>query len=116
MWIPALFLMVLAGLFLSLAVISLPMMVGLIRDGFDAPSGIYNAIGISVFLLAVAISNGLVILGSIAMLCRRWHALAKCAAITASIPILSPFYVLGIPFAIWARRLLQRPDVQSTFS
>ena len=93
------------------------MTVGIIRSvDLSTYIGIIQVCGQIVFLVGVAASNSLVVLGSIAMLRQRRHGLATVAAVVACIPICSPFYLLGLPFGIWATLLLRRPEVKARFS
>lgn len=41
--------------------------------------------------------------------------MGRVAAVLACIPVISPFLILGIPFGIWASRLLAEPEIQSAF-
>lgn len=41
--------------------------------------------------------------------------MGKVGAFLACIPFLSPFYVAGIPFGIWALKLLDKPEIQAAF-
>jgi len=43
------------------------------------------------------------------------YRLARLAAVLACIPFITPFIVIGIPFGIWALRLLADPNVKSAF-
>ena len=64
----------------------------------------------------VCIASSVFILrGALAM---RWgtnYRTALIAAILACVPILSPLYVFGIPFGIWALIMLRRPAVSAAF-
>ena len=42
-------------------------------------------------------------------------AMGRVAAFMACIPFVTPFTVVGIPFGIWAMRLLKQPDVLAAF-
>ena len=44
------------------------------------------------------------------------YRLARMGAILACIPLITPFIVFGIPFGIWALRLLADPAVRDSFS
>jgi hypothetical protein len=57
---------------------------------------------------------GLLVLGGRRMMRYRSYQLAVVASFWAMLPW-SPFFVMGIPFGIWAIRLLRRPDVQAAF-
>jgi hypothetical protein len=43
------------------------------------------------------------------------YRLARMGAILACIPLITPFIVVGIPFGIWALRLLADPAVRASF-
>ena len=43
-------------------------------------------------------------------------ALSRLAAFMACIPWVTPFLFLGIPFGIWALRLLNEPDIKAAFA
>lgn len=42
--------------------------------------------------------------------------LSRVAAFMACIPYVTPFLFLGIPFGIWALRLLNEPDIKAAFA
>lgn len=60
--------------------------------------------------------QALVIAGSVAMLARKWLALAWTGAIIGLVPFCGPCVGLAIPFAIWSMVLLQRPTVLAAFA
>lgn len=43
------------------------------------------------------------------------YRLARLAAVLACIPLITPFFVIGIPFGVWALRLLADPSVKNAF-
>jgi hypothetical protein len=43
------------------------------------------------------------------------YKLAVIGAVLCMLPFLTPFVILGIPFAIWSLVLLRRPDIRSAF-
>lgn len=57
-----------------------------------------------------------VLFGAIQMRKLSSYGLSMAAAILAVIPCISPCCVLGIPFAIWALVVLNKPDVRSQFT
>lgn len=63
-----------------------------------------------------AVSNAVVIYASIQMLYMRKHKHCVFGAIVATIPILSPGYILGIPVAIWALVILLRKETRNAFA
>lgn len=112
---PALFLMVLALMTLLL----------------DIPVGYVNFVDAQRFLeirqMSSAASLGLgtvfvigmhfvVFIGAYRMYQLSDYRLAKCGAILSVLPILSPGCVLGIPFGIWALRVLSKPEVRQAFA
>jgi hypothetical protein len=62
----------------------------------------------------VAALAGVQVVGAALMLRLRAYPLAATAAILAMIPW-SPFWVLGLPFGIWACNVLGRPEVTGGF-
>ena len=57
-----------------------------------------------------------VIYGAVGMLHLNRYRSAVAASIISIVPLLSPCFVLGIPFGIWALVLLLRSDVKAGFS
>lgn len=43
------------------------------------------------------------------------YSLARLGAVLACVPIISPFFVWGIPFGVWALVVLNDPKVQAGF-
>jgi hypothetical protein len=43
------------------------------------------------------------------------YRMARIGSILACVPLLTPFVWLGIPFGIWALRLLRDPEIQRAF-
>lgn len=43
------------------------------------------------------------------------YRLGRFAALLSCIPFLSPMYILGIPFGIWALFLLSKPEIKAAF-
>lgn len=66
--------------------------------------------------LAVLCTNGAIVAGAISMLRLKNHSSARLGAIIGMIPLCTGCIILGIPFAIWAFVLLNRPEVKRTFS
>lgn len=62
------------------------------------------------FALLVGISIGAAKLGYL-----ESYRFGRFAAICSCVPGISPFVFLGIPFGIWALRLLADPEVRSAF-
>lgn len=78
---------------------------GILFDGMvnTATGGIHFA---SLILIAVGAAK----LGFL-----ESYRLARMGAILACIPLITPFIVVGIPFGIWALRLLADPAVRDSF-
>lgn len=64
---------------------------------------------------AIILANAFVFYASIQMLRVRQYPACVIGAFIAVIPVLSSFYVLGIPFAIWALIVLFRQDTRVAF-
>jgi len=61
----------------------------------------------SIFIYALILAaHVLMIRGSWAMISGNRHGLALSAAIVSLIPCLSPFFIFGIPFGLWALLVL----------
>jgi hypothetical protein len=52
----------------------------------------------------------LVLVGSIAALRRKHYPLTRFVAILSLMPVISPLYLVGIPFAVWALVVKQRQN------
>lgn len=68
------------------------------------------AISVVQFVVLLCIAIGAAKLGFL-----ESYRFARLAAVLACIPIVTPFLILGIPFGIWALRLLADPCVRSAF-
>ena len=75
-----------------------------------------GAVGRLAGSLAVLCTNGAIVAGAISMLRLKNHSSARLGAIIGMIPLCTGCIILGIPFAIWAFVLLNRPEVKRTFS
>ena len=113
---PGIILLVLSGVFMMLLLASLPFQVINLRhfdtrtaEGMGALMGGITAL-ISWFAVTTAI-----LFGSICMIRMKGYKSALAAAGASSIPCCSPFYLLGIPFGIWAWILLMKPCVRARF-
>lgn len=56
-----------------------------------------------------------VLYGAIQMMRLRSYPIAFSAAVVATIPMLGPCCILGIPFGIWALVVLAKPEVKRAF-
>lgn len=114
--IPAITLIVLAGLTLALLLATMPGQIIRMRkiDTTTAEGQGELAGSIAALVGWVTVTLGIV-WGSVAMLQLHGYRNAMAAAVLALIPICSPCFVLGIPFGIWAIVLLLRADVRARF-
>jgi hypothetical protein len=64
-----------------------------------------------IYLILYAVT----IWGGIKMLKRKDYVLAMAAAIIQIIPGVGFYYVVGIPFGIWALMVLRKPEVKASF-
>jgi hypothetical protein len=62
------------------------------------------------FLLMVFFSIGAAKMGFL-----ESYRLGRISSLLACIPFVSPFYLLGIPFGIWAYVLLGKPKIKAAF-
>jgi hypothetical protein len=65
--------------------------------------------------VCVLVVNAVILAGAIEMRALQNYPLARAAAIMAVIPCLTPCYLLGIPFGIWALMTLIKPEVRDAF-
>ena len=72
-------------------------------------------IGIALPIISLAFSP-VIIFGAIQMMKGRKYGLSKAAAVLAVIPFTSCCFLIGIPFGIWALRVLSQPDVEAFFN
>lgn len=121
--LPAIGLMVAAGIGLPLQALSLVM--NLMGTGInaaaaqDGPEAMANMLGGTVGIVSngVAIILAVVVfMGALKMKNLESHGFAMAAAILAAIPCLSPCCIIGLPVGIWAVVVLLKPEVKSAFS
>jgi hypothetical protein len=114
--IPGIILLVLSGLFMLLLLATLPgQLVQLSNIDTSTPEGLGELTGGVVAILLFFVMTGAVILGSICMIRMKGYSGAVTAAMAAVVPCCSPFFLLGIPFGIWALIVLMRADVRAAF-
>jgi hypothetical protein len=114
---PAIFLLVLASLFLLATTATLPrQIVRLSKIDPSVPNGVAELIGGIVGTALFPLTNLAVILGAISMLRLKNYRNARLAAIVSIFPFCSPCILLGIPFGIWAFIVLNRPEVKARFT
>lgn len=67
-------------------------------------------------ILGVEVLYSLVLItGAFSMLRRGSYVWAVVTNLLALVPILSPFYFLGIPFGVWGLWVLRNPEVKAAF-
>jgi len=66
--------------------------------------------------MAVILVNAIVLTGAIKMRALQKYRFASAAASVAIIPLLSPLFIVGIPFGIWAKIKLGNPEVKRYFT
>ena len=64
-----------------------------------------------IYLILYAVT----IWGGVKMLKRKDYMLALAAAVIQIIPGAGFYYVVGIPFGIWALMVLRKPEVKASF-
>ncbi len=122
--VPAIILMVVAGLSGAWQVLSVLLNVlgvGLGAVGSagnpDMPEWAGMMSGVVGILLNVAflVKDGIILFGALQMKGLKSYGLAMAVSILSIIPCLSPCCVLGIPFGIWALLVLLKPEVKAAF-
>ena len=119
--VPAIFLIIFSSLSLIGGLFQLGVTIldlaGVVPAAGQAPAESQaEAVGRLVGSLAVLCTNGAIVAGAISMLRLKNHSSARLGAIIGMIPLCTGCIILGIPFAIWAFVLLNRPEVKRTFS
>lgn len=66
--------------------------------------------------VAMLLSACATIYGAVQMLRVRQYWICVASAFIASIPILSPCYILGVPFGMWALFTLLREETRAAFA
>jgi len=113
---PGIILLILSGLFLLLLLLSVPgQVIRLSQIDLSAPEGLGEFTGGIVALIAWFALTIAILIGSIGMIRLQGYPTALIAAVAASLPCCSPFFVLGIPFGIWALVVLMRGDARDRF-
>lgn len=91
-------------------------MAGQLPDRANSPISregvIIGRIGFALLLIVIHI---VVALGARKMKNLESYSFARTASIIAAIPCISPCYVIGIPFGIWAFVSLGKPGVKEAF-
>lgn len=120
---PAIGLMVVSIIWIALMVLSIAAYVlifalGMASELTDPNLGMGGEINIiiNVIWAFISLSMSLVVLyGAIQMKKLNSFGISMAAAIIALIPCLSPCYLLGIPFGIWALVVMNKPEVKQAF-
>ena len=114
--VPAIILLILSSFFLLCIVVSLPVQIAQIRATHPSTSeGAGRLVGQIAALTLWSLMNSAVALGAISMIRLKSYRIARTAAIFSVIPVCTPWFVLGIPFGIWALFVLNRPVVKQRF-
>jgi hypothetical protein len=114
--IPGICLLILSSFFLFCIVVSVPGQIVRIRAIDTSTSqGVGEMTGSVASLILWLLMNVGVALGAISMIRLKSYRSAYSAAVMSVIPICSPWFVLGIPFGIWALVVLNRPAVKQRF-
>lgn len=108
----------LASLFVILMFASQALLLLPIRDSVDDESTLQVAqmwTNHWSLLVPLLILHVFIIYAAVQIQLGRHYAIATLGAMLAIIP-LPPFFILGIPFGIWALVLLRSPDIRQCFS
>jgi len=70
---------------------------------------------VSIAVIMNVVASIVMIIGAVRMKKLRSAIWAKLAATVAIVPVISPFFVLGIPFGIWAYVTLYDREVREAF-
>lgn len=108
---PSLVLIGLAGIVCILGVVIFPLVVLTSVAHYSDESPLERWLTIPYFLAGYPI-----LFGALSMRRGMRYRLAYTSAVLASLPFLSPFVFLGIPFGIWALIVLHRRDVKEAFA
>lgn len=71
---------------------------------------------VSITVLISVVCSSVVLAGGIKMRQLKSYRFAYAAAAFATIPVLSPLLVLGIPFGVWALVIIQDKEIKRYFS
>ena len=114
--IASIILLVQAAMYLLLMLISLPQQIILIQATDTTTAEGQGRVAGQVFaMVLIALSSTFTIWGSICMIRIKNWGVALAAAILSVIPCLSPCYIGGIPFGIWALILLSQSELKRKF-
>lgn len=82
----------------------------------DGPVSKYTTVIIrTIWGILLIVASVFVLYGALQMKKMTNYGTAKAAAVVASIPLLGPCCLLGIPFGIWALVVLGKPGVKEAF-
>lgn len=118
LFLPALGILLACGLFLALFTAAIVINIVMYFSGYPEVLDMIRAAPGHIILLYVLLLGGNVtcLYGSIAMLRGKSYRVCLSGAIAACIPVISPCYILGIPFGIWALVILLRKDTRTAFA
>lgn len=100
--------------FLHISVYVAPVVISMIYNPLGGMS-LESLLGLSL-LLTHCIFLTMICFGALRMIFRRSYAPARMAAEMGCIPLLTPFGVLGLPFAYWCLHILKQPYAKDRFS
>lgn len=121
---PGIILLILGSLWLIFALASIPINIMSMSQqanpdmppdqlkSFQAGQYFGMVIGVLVYMTGSLIA----IIGGIAMIRGKGYRTAFVSAIVACIPCLTPCFILGIPFGIWAIIALNNPETKAFFN
>lgn len=113
---PGIVLLVLSSIFMLFLLATLPgQFIRMSEVDTSTPAGMGEVSGGIVTLIAWLAMTLAILVGSICMIRMKGYSGALTAACAACVPICSPFFLLGIPFGIWALIMLLRKDLRARF-
>ncbi len=113
---PAIWLLGLAVGSLGMFVASPPGLIARIPASVESGGlGIFDSVVDICVLTQLVCGNLAIIVGAVCMLRLRSRAMCWIAAIVSVLPMCSAFFVVGIPFGIWAIVVLCRDDTRARF-
>lgn len=109
-------LLVVSILWIFLALFGIGHFLRLAAQNDSDPDFRQMCITFSVYLGFEIFYSCLLVTGAFSMIRRGSYAWAMVTSCLALVPILSPFYFLGIPIGIWALFVLRKPNVKAAFT
>lgn len=91
---------------------------GVFGDQAAVQSDMAGGLGIlrAVSYIFVIAPQVFIVFGALQMKRLQNHGIAMGAAIVSIVPCLSPCFIFGIPFGIWALVVLNKPEVKAAFA